>query len=101
MRKDKTMTLNEHLQNAKDLAIAAHHLRALWKRCEEHYPKSHSLMKVLDKFHPSLMSGWFIQLKSDLDREYHNVITDEQFKEFGHIYYNLKTRYAKCQTTPK
>lgn len=27
------------------------------------------------------------QLKSILDNDYHSVITDEQFKELGHIYY--------------
>jgi len=34
----------------------------------------------------------FDALRSELDYDYHSVITDKQFKELGHIYYGGKTK---------
>ena len=95
MRKDKKMTLEEHMGTADDLAIATHHLSKIFFRCQEHYPKSCRLMKYLYKIMPGNISGIFTQVKSELDNEYHSIITEEQFKEYGHIYYNLEERYKK------
>jgi isopropylmalate/homocitrate/citramalate synthase len=97
MKKDKKMTLDEHMETADDLAIATHHLSKIFFRCQGHYPATHRLMKLLYKILPDVLSGIFIQVKSELDEEYHRVINDEQFRQFGHIYYNLDERYKKLK----
>ena len=95
MRKDKQLTLNEHKEVADDLAIAFHHLTKAFNKCQEHYPKSHSLIETFFRVHPGNMNSTFCTLKSQLDDEYHKLITDTEFQENGHIYYNLEERYKK------
>lgn len=92
-RKDKKMPLEVHIENANDLAIAQHHLSKVFFRCQEHYPKTSSLMKKLWKVLPSNMASIFTSIFSELDDEYHKIISDEQFDQYGHIYYNLDERY--------
>jgi hypothetical protein len=87
------MTLNDHLTIADDLAIAAHHLTKVFLKCQLHYPSSGRLMKLLRKFAHNLPSSEFSQVKSLLDSSYHELITDEQFREHGHIYYELEARH--------
>ena len=91
------MTLEEHMEIADDLAIATHYLSKIFSKCQEHYPKSHKLMKLLYRVLPDVMSGVFTQIKGELDEEYHKLVNDEQFKQYGHIYYNLDERYKKIK----
>ncbi len=97
MKKDKKMTLEEHMETADDLAIATHHLTKIFFKCQEHYPNTYRLMKLLYKVLPDTLNGIFTQIKSELDSEYHKIINDEQFKQYGHIYYNLEERYKKIK----
>lgn len=97
MKKDKRMTLEEHMETADDLAIAAHHLNKAFFKCQEHYPKSSKLMRLLYRILPSAPNGIFAQTKSELDSEYHKVITDREFGKYGHIYYNLDERYKRTR----
>lgn len=92
MRKSKQMPLAEHIKTADDLAIATHHLTKIFFRCQEYYPISSRLMKLLQRVLPGA-GGVFIQIKSELDTEYHKLITDDEFKKYSHIYYNLEERY--------
>ena len=92
MKKSKSMPLDEHLETADDLAIATHHLNKIFDRCQKHYYNSSKLMKQLYKVCPGNISGVFTELQNELDKEFHNVITEEEFKENGHIYYNLQKR---------
>lgn len=89
VRKDKTMTLKEHLQTADDLGVALHFLREVIFRCQRHYPESCRLMKLLYRVHPGFLNGVFSQIKCELDGEYHRVITNSEFKEHGNIYYDF------------
>lgn len=91
--KDKRMSTEEHLQTADDLAIALHHLGLVFHRCQEHFPKTSRLMRLLQKVAPGFLNGIFTQIKSELDSDYHRTITDEEFKRLGHIYYNLEARF--------
>ena len=50
-------------------------------------------MQLLRKVHPSLLGETIIQIKSELDSQYHSLVTESQFDELGHIYYNLDERY--------
>jgi hypothetical protein len=98
MRKDKTMSLEEHLENANDLAIATHYLSKVFFRCQKHYPKSGRLMTLLDKMLSNTPDGVFTKINSELDDEYHKLITDKEFDQYGHIYYNLDERYKKLKS---
>lgn len=92
--KYKSMTLQEHIDCAKDLSIAGHHLRRLALRIQKHYPKSHRLCKLAFRMLPGAFSSkWFMDIKSELDSEYHKVITDRDFEKYGHIYYELGKLY--------
>lgn len=95
MKKEKKMPLQEHIDNANDLAIATHHLSKIFFRCEKHYPKTGVLMKNLYRILPSNINSLFTKIKSELDDEYHNIATEDDFKEYGHIYYNLEERYKE------
>ena len=33
-------------------------------------------------------TGYFMNIKADLDTDYHKLIDDETFSKYGHIYYN-------------
>lgn len=54
-------------------------------------------METFYRVHPGNMRGAFCRLKSQLDDEYHKLVTDAEFKEYGHIYYNLDSRYEKLR----
>ncbi len=97
MRKDKELTLDEHLENANDLAIATHHLRKIIERTQKHYPLSSPLIKALYKISPGDLGGIFCKVQSLLDDEYHKSISNEVFDEHRHVYYNLEERYKKIK----
>ena len=99
MRKDKRMTLDEHIEIADDLAIAFHHLEKAFNKCDEHYPKSNKLMETFFRIHPGNIRSPFSRLKNQLDDEYHKLITDEEFSTHGHIYYNYEERYKRLITS--
>ena len=99
MQKDRKMTLEEHFETADDLAIATHHLTKIFFRCQKHYPKSQRLMRLLYRVLPGVLSGVFTQIKSELDKEYHKIITDSEFKKYRHIYYTLDERYKRIKQT--
>jgi hypothetical protein len=54
-------------------------------------------MKLLVKVCPSITDGIFSQIKNELDNEYHGIITESEFDEYGHIYYSLDERYKKIK----
>ena len=87
MKRSKGMSLEDHLKTADDLAIAKEHLGRAFFRVQEFYPRSSKLMKQFYRLLPGTLQGAWTQLKSELDDEYHRLITDDQFKELGHIYY--------------
>lgn len=97
MKLSKKMTLDEYIETADDLAIVTHHLSKIFFRCQKHYPKTHRLMKLLYKVLPNAFGSVLIKIQSELDNEYHKAIDDEQFKQLGHIYYNLEKRYEKIR----
>jgi hypothetical protein len=91
------LTLEQHIENADDLAIACHHLSIIFFRCQNHYAKSSPLMKALCRVLPQQLGGIFTKIKSMLDDDFHKLISNEQFGELGHIYYNLEDRYTKIK----
>ena len=76
----KELTLDQHLNNADDLAIAVKHLNNIIERCN--YPKSHSVMLKLRRIKNSINN-----IRAELDTDYHQLINDEQFDLYGHVYY--------------
>ena len=96
MRK-KPMSLEAHLQVADDLAIASAHLDNAYEKLTKHYSKASPVMKHFYRILPWLMEGAWSKFKSRLDNDYHRLITDDEFKTHGHIYYNLEERYKKME----
>jgi hypothetical protein len=94
MIKSTKMSLDEHKMNADDLAIAFHHLSKILDRCNEYHPQSSKLMKLLSKVCP-VSSKPFSDIRCLLDAEFHSIINDDEFRELGHIYYNLQERYKQ------
>ena len=96
----ENMNLEQHLENADDLAVAMHHINRIFSRCGKHFYKTGRLMNLLYKMAPGNPLGLTAEVKSELDAQYHKVATDDDFKEHGHIYYDLEKRYEelKCKT---
>jgi hypothetical protein len=94
---NRKLTLDEHKMNADDLAVAFHHLLKVFDRCNENYPKSGKLMKSLSKVDPASINGRFTEILSLLDEDFHSIISDDEFNELGHIYYNLGERYENMK----
>ena len=91
-QKDKLMTEEEHLESAKDLAIAVHHITKIWKRCDNHYPKTHPLMKEMDRY--VMHSTCFSSVKHLLEEESVKVgVIDKH----GFIYYHLEDLYKEIE----
>ena len=97
MKKDKKLSLDEHLEVADDLSIAFYHLCKALDKCQNHYPKSHRLMKTFMRVHPVNMKSSLCSLKIQLDEEYRKTISDTEFDEIGDIYYSLEDRYKKLK----
>jgi hypothetical protein len=92
---DKILTLDEHLETADDLAIAAHHISRVMKRCQKHFPKGDAIMKQLERIDPWLGSSGFGQLRDKLDNNYHAMQPTEVRDDHGEIYFNLEERFNK------
>lgn len=79
------LSLEEHIANAEDIKNAVDLIRKVWGRSNA-FPKSSRVQKclyaVLDKKIPAI--------KSELDNDYHALISEDDFKELGHIYYGPK-----------
>jgi len=97
-RKDKNMSLAEHLENAEDLAIAAHYLMRVFERTHKHFGKSHPAMKLLYKLCPVRWAGAWSYLQSELSILFHQAVSIADFRAHGHIYYNLEDRYEALVT---
>lgn len=79
------VSLEDHFQSAEDLKEVVRLLRGVRRRvlC---FPKAHKLNRLftglLDKTIPAI--------KSEMDNDFHELITHEQHEEFGDIYYGGK-----------
>ncbi len=81
----EAMNPEQHLENADDLAIAAHHIDKIFWRCQKHFYKTSRLMRLLYKMVTGNLLGLMTQVQSELDTEYHKVATHDDFKKHGHI----------------
>ncbi|MDQ1275064.1 MAG: hypothetical protein QG610_637 [Euryarchaeota archaeon] len=96
-RKNNSLTIEEHLEISRELSIVAHYLSSIFNKLQRHYNKSSRLMKLLRKITPLFLGGLFIQIQSELDTEWHRAINNNEFNKYGHIYYNLESRYEKLR----
>ncbi len=92
---DKSLTLAEHLETADDLAIAAHHISRVMKRCQKHFPKGDAIMKQLERIDPWLGSSGFGKLRDKLDNNYHATQPTDVKDKHGEIYFNLDELFIK------
>tara|TARA_R110000796_G_scaffold216201_1_gene332252 strand:+ start:428 stop:712 length:285 start_codon:yes stop_codon:yes gene_type:complete len=82
------MKVEDHLTNAEELCSAIEKIKSVFFRCQEHNGSSNPTVKKLWKFVRDY--GVFMKIKSELDEEWHNLIDDETFKKYGHIYYGQR-----------
>ena len=80
------MTLEEHFENAKDLLLMLYHINSLYFRLFENYPKSHPLIKLLDKALPT--DNKFQKLRSELENEFYRNIQNPT--QYPFIYYDME-----------
>ena len=79
------MSLEEHIEHAKIVAVLGQALRETTKQCQESYGKTHKTTKRMER-----LLADFESARSELDNEYHKVASDEDFTKYGHIYYGGK-----------
>jgi len=92
MKKDKRISLEEHLETANNMAFVVHHMNLIFGIIEKHYPMSHKLFVEVQK-----LRGRLSELRSLLDNEYHSVIDDETWEKYRNIYHQLGARYFELQ----
>jgi len=95
--KKQPMTLDEHLELADYLAIIFFYLDKVFEIFGKHYCQSHPVFKQFFRFMPGILGGAWCRMVSALDDDYHKLITDDQFKIHGHIYYDLSARYENLK----
>ena len=84
----REMKLEDHLINAEEFCSAIENLKSVFFRCQEFYGKSHPICRKLWKYASN--TGNLMTVKSELDDKYHDLIDDETFSKYGHIYYGQK-----------
>ena len=94
----KIMPLATHLRLADDLAVAYVHLQEAHKKLTKYYSNSNPVMDQFYRILPGLIGGAWSKIKSRLDDDYHALITDDEFKTHGHIYYSLEKRYENMKS---
>jgi L-lysine 2,3-aminomutase len=72
------ITLETHFELAKDMQKAADSLRAVHIKLTNQKPLNKSVLKAWDAF---------TFLRSELDKDYHSKISEEEFRKYKHIYY--------------
>lgn len=88
MQTKNKLTLEQHLQVVSHIAAIESNLLSVSEIINPIYAKSSKQAEKLMLLHKTLS-----QLKCVLDDDYHALIDSDQFKELGHIYYNLRARY--------
>ena len=84
----REMKLEDHLINAEEFCSALENLKSVFFRCQEFYGKSHPICRKLWKYASN--TGNLMTVKSELDDKYHDLIDDETFSKYGHIYYGQR-----------
>ena len=79
------MKTEDHVKNAEELCSAIELLKSVYFRCQEHNGTSDPTVKKLWKFVRD--EGIFKKIKIELDNEWHNLINEETFQKYGHVYY--------------
>ena len=82
MRRLDGISVAQHLVLGKDISKVVETLMAVTIFVGNNYGKTSRAIKRLDAARTALDS-----VRSELDSDYHRQITDEQFKEYGHVYY--------------
>ena len=81
--KKSSMTVEEHLELAKKVREARALMEDIAFTLQKHIPKGSRACKTAF----NILYPQFDNLRSSLDHDWHELITDEQFAEYGHIYY--------------
>ena len=84
----REMKLEDHLINAEEFCSALENLKSVFFRCQEFYGKSHPICKKMWKFASN--TGSFATVKSELDDKWHELVDEETYQKYGHVYYGQR-----------
>ena len=76
------LTNVEHQQIAKDFRLSHQYARKVIRSLYGRYSKRHALSRAYQKLELAMTT-----LNGELDKAYHEVSSDAEFNELGHIYY--------------
>jgi len=77
-----TRTLDNHKEWSNQVKTLEKQQSELRASVSRQYPNRHAINILLSR-----MGGLMTELKSQLDGDYHTLITESQFQELGNIYY--------------
>ncbi len=84
----RNMKVEDHLINAEEFCSALENLKSVFFRCQEFYGKSHPICKKMWKFASN--TGSFATVKSELDDKWHELVDEETYQKYGHVYYGQR-----------
>ena len=84
----RDMKVEDHLINAEEFCSALENLKSVFFRCQEFYGKSHPICKKMWKFASN--TGSFATVKSELDDKWHELVDEETYQKYGHVYYGQR-----------
>ena len=88
------MTIEDHLNMAEKLISAKAQLDVLFQYLQRFFSKTE--LKSLQSLRPG-MPGKLSNLTSDLDDQWHVLISGEEFDRYGHIYYAKSAEAVRSQ----
>lgn len=81
----KKLTLDEHMELADFIRSTYNKFQHLHIELSDKYGKTSRVAKKIGTVLEKLDGA-----KSELDNEYHRVVTDKEFEQYGHVYYNKR-----------
>jgi hypothetical protein len=81
----KKMTLDEHVELAEFIRSTYNKFQLLHIKLSDRYGKTSKVSKKVGIVLVKLDSA-----KSELDNQYHAIATNEDFEQYGHVYYSKK-----------
>ena len=81
-------TLEDHIEFSQNFLKMESELKQILEPMMKKYRLNDKIYKLFEKINPSTPNSIWMELKSELDNDYHSIITDDDFLKHKHIYYN-------------
>ena len=83
----KSRTLKDHVEFAANFKRLENELIDVLLPMMNKYRKDDKVHQLIEKICPGIPNNIWLELKSELDKDYHSIASDEDFKELGNVYY--------------